>query len=139
MEFLWAGGITCIKLSILLFYTKIFAVRKFIIAAKAAACLVVAWCISKSLRDTVVSSANPPASAVCMVDFFICRPFAFNWDSTIPGGKCGNTILGFQLLGTMNLVTDMVILLLPQPYIWTLHLPLAKRIALALTFLVGIT
>lgn len=54
MEFLWAGGITCIKLSILLFYAKIFAVRKFKIAAKAAACLVVAWCISKSLRDTVV-------------------------------------------------------------------------------------
>ena len=73
-----------------------------------------------------------------MTDFLICRPFAFNWDTSIKGGHCGNTILGFQLLGTMNLLTDLVIIVLPQPYIWSLHLPMPKKIALAITFLVGI-
>ena len=48
MEFCWALAITCIKLSILIFYVKIFSVPTFVLAARLAAGLVIAWCIGKS-------------------------------------------------------------------------------------------
>ncbi|KAL9109957.1 MAG: hypothetical protein Q9227_005480 [Pyrenula ochraceoflavens] len=78
------------------------------------------------------------ATSVIFSSFFLCRPFAFNWDQTIPGGSCGNQVLSYQITGVLNLLTDVVVLLLPMPYIWKLQLRLSRKIALTATFSVGV-
>ena len=118
---MWAVSLTLVKVSILLFYARIFEVQGFIVSAKIAAVFIGMW-----------------ASAVILSSFLLCRPFAFNWDQTIPGGKCSNQVLSYQITGVLNLVTDVVVLLLPMPYIWNLQLRLSRKFALTALFSVGI-
>ncbi|CZR70282.1 uncharacterized protein PAC_20184 [Phialocephala subalpina] len=120
MQLLWSSSLALVKVSILLFYVRIFAVGKFIIAAKFTAGFIVAWAIS-----------------VFLCVFLLCRPFAYNWDATITG-TCGNSILSYVILGAVNLMTDLVLLSLPLPYIWTLRLRFRIKIALTITFTIGI-
>jgi len=121
MQLLWASSLALVKISILIFYSRIFAVRGFIIAAKMTAVFVLLWGIS-----------------VFLTVFFICRPFAYNWDSSIPGGTCGNSILSYTVLGALNLTTDLMVIALPMPYIWSLDLRTPSKIGLTCTFMVGI-
>jgi hypothetical protein len=83
--------------------------------------LIAAWCIG-----TIVAG------------LLICQPFAFNWDQTIPGGHCGNQILSFQVTGAINILTDVVVLLMPMPLLYSLQLPLTSRVVLIGVFGVGI-
>jgi hypothetical protein len=68
---------------------------------------------------------------------FQCRPFAFNWDKTIPEGKCFD-VNAFALSSSVpNIVSDVAILLLPLRTILDLKVSLGKRIGLCLIFLTG--
>jgi hypothetical protein len=60
----------------------------------------------------------------------ICQPIAFNWDQTIPGGKCGDQVLSFTITGVVNLITDVMVLALPMPYLFRLQLPTYKKVVL---------
>ena len=69
--------------------------------------------------------------------FFMCQPFAFNWDQTIPGGHCGNQVLSYKYTGAINLITDVVVLVLPMPYLYSLQLAVYKKVVLMVTFAIG--
>lgn len=43
---------------------------------------------------------------------FICSPVSFQWDLTVTG-KCGDQIKLFQSIITTNIITDVMIMLLP--------------------------
>jgi hypothetical protein len=73
-----------------------------------------------------------------LIGLFICRPFAFNWDPTIPGGKCGNQNAGYASVGVVDIVTDLVIMILPIPMVLNLHLPTANKIGLCSIFGFGL-
>ena len=109
-----------IKISILLFYMRIFAVRSFRIAAHITMVLVIAWALS-----------------VILCGFLLCTPFAFNWDQTIPGGSCGKQVLSYILTGALNIITDVMVLSLPIPMVWKLQTPRANKIALTVIFGLG--
>lgn len=64
------------------------------------------------------------ALGTIMAGCLICRPFAMNWDQTIPGGHCGNQVLSFTVTGILNLVTDLMVLTLPLPYLYKLQMRL---------------
>jgi hypothetical protein len=110
------------KSSILLFYMRIFNVadRAFRIIARLATATIVLWCLS-----------------VILCGFLLCRPFAFNWDQSIPGGKCGNQVLSYILTGSFNIVTDVMVLCIPIPMIWRLQMPFRNKVGLTLIFAVG--
>lgn len=72
-----------------------------------------------------------------MGPFVICQPIAYNWDTTI-GGHCGNSQLMWYITGIFNILTDLMVLLLPMPYIYDLQLPLYKKLALMCTFGIGL-
>jgi hypothetical protein len=76
------------------------------------------------------------AIATILAGFLICRPFAMNWDQTIKG-HCGNQVASFQGTGVVNLLTDLVVLALPMPYLSRLNLTLYKRLVLMGVFSVG--
>lgn len=70
--------------------------------------------------------------------FLICQPLEYNWNPTVPGGHCGNTKVLWYITGVFNIVTDLVILLLPMPYLYGLDLAFYKKLALMCTFGIGL-
>ncbi|KAJ5397577.1 hypothetical protein N7509_005690 [Penicillium cosmopolitanum] len=68
---------------------------------------------------------------------FVCRPFAANWDQDNPGSKCLNMQSVSSLSTLPNIITDVVMLLLPVPVIWSLHTKLITKIQLTFTFALG--
>ncbi|KAI1173830.1 hypothetical protein F4777DRAFT_556457 [Nemania sp. FL0916] len=66
-----------------------------------------------------------------------CKPYAKLWDKTLPGTCIRNHSLEVAT-ASYNLLSDFLILLLPQQRIWRLHLQLKKKIGVAVVFAIGI-
>ena len=118
-EFTYSITSPLIKVSIITFYRRIFAVRQFRLAANVLIGMTVAWGFA-----TFLSAALQ------------CRPLAKAWDPTIPG-TCFNTlqyILGVQ---GVNIALDFAILMLPIPMVWALNRPWQDKLALSGVFFVG--
>lgn len=72
-----------------------------------------------------------------MAAAFQCQPFAFNWDKSIPGGKCFD-VTSFALSSSVpNIVSDVAILVLPAKTILEVKVSVGRRVGLGLIFLVG--
>ncbi|CAN9195539.1 unnamed protein product [Alternaria alternata] len=56
----------------------------------------------------------------------ICRPFARNWDFTLPG-TCGSQPAFYFATGLVNLIADALIIVLPMPYLYNLRLAWRKK------------
>ncbi|PLN79473.1 hypothetical protein BDW42DRAFT_172895 [Aspergillus taichungensis] len=122
LEALYGIVMGLVKTSMMLFFMRIFGTkRSFQISVGIVMTIVWLWAISVIL-ETVL----------------LCRPLAFNWDTTIPGGTCGDRNGTFVSAGVLNLVTDLMVMALPVPYIWKLQLSTAKKIALSLVFCMGL-
>ncbi|KAH9908494.1 hypothetical protein F4778DRAFT_717402 [Xylariomycetidae sp. FL2044] len=67
-----------------------------------------------------------------------CKPFARLWDMTIPGKCAASREVIDVSTAVANLISDLVILVLPQRVIWKLQLKRQKKIGIAFIFLVGI-
>lgn len=113
-----------VKLSILLFYWKVFAVNngnafnQRIIQVTTVACI--AWLI-----------------IVTFVLVFQCHPIHAYWDMFAQEPYCMNaakTLLGYEMT---NLFLDVVILCIPLPIVWRLNLQRSKRMGLIGVFFLG--
>ncbi|KAI4689625.1 uncharacterized protein J4E88_002980 [Alternaria novae-zelandiae] len=76
--------------------------------------------------------------ATILAGCLICRPFAYNWDKAIPGGSCGDQVTSFTITGVINLVTDVMVLLLPMRPLYRLQMATYKRVTLVAVFGLGI-
>ncbi|KAF9887195.1 hypothetical protein FE257_010449 [Aspergillus nanangensis] len=121
LQFLWVLSLSCTKISILLLYLRIFPVAWVARISWATIGVIVAWAVATIL-------------AGCL----ICRPFAFNWDQTIPGGSCGNQVSSFTATGIINLVTDVVVLIAPMPSLYRLQMATYKKVTLMIVFGLGV-
>jgi hypothetical protein len=76
--------------------------------------------------------------AVVIVTCFQCRPLAYLWDPEgHPGARCID-INAFWRWGSFpNIITDVMILLLPVPCIWKLQLSTRDKVGLIVTFATG--
>lgn len=63
-------------------------------------------------------------------------PIKYNWNPTIRG-HCGNKQLLAKVPPIPRIITDLAILLMPLPMVWTLQLPHLQRLRLAGLFLLG--
>jgi hypothetical protein len=84
-----------VKSSILCFYMRAFASTRLMLAVKVMFGVVATWAFSHALAV-----------------IFICSPVSFQWDLTL-AGKCGDQIKLFQSIITTNIITDVLIMLLP--------------------------
>ncbi|KAG6354943.1 hypothetical protein INS49_004024 [Diaporthe citri] len=121
-EALYGLTLMFVKLAVLRFYSRIFAPS--------------AW-VTWSVRVTAAAVIMWMASVV-LETFLLCRPLAFNWDTTIPGGACGDRNAVFVIAGVTNMVTDFMVLLLPVPCILKLQMPTGQKFGLLLVFCMGI-
>ncbi|KAL8929133.1 MAG: hypothetical protein Q9172_000568 [Xanthocarpia lactea] len=114
-------GAPALKLSILVFYHRIFPVQKFMVSCIIIGVVVIGWFIA-----SVVST------------FLICRPVAYWWDKSIPGGYCINaTTIHFTIVSPADILTNLAILALPIPWLWGLQMQKRKKWAVTIIFLLG--
>ncbi|KAF2817692.1 uncharacterized protein BDZ99DRAFT_513920 [Mytilinidion resinicola] len=136
LQGLYGIGLGCVKTSLMVLYLRIFGTtKKFRITIYVAMVIVWGWAFS-----------------IVIEAFLLCRPcelgpdrhtgssmgaIASNWDPTIPG-KCGNRNAAFVAAGALNMLTDIMVLLLPVPHIWSLQLQVGRKVGLLATFGLGI-
>lgn len=68
---------------------------------------------------------------------FSCKPVAFFWDTTIPGGKCIDQQKLYTVNTALNVTMDFAILLLPIPIVWKAQMALKKRLIVIGLFALG--
>ncbi|KAM0611017.1 hypothetical protein D7B24_006128 [Verticillium nonalfalfae] len=117
---LWNATTCFTKLSVLLMYMSIFPVRRVILPCKILAVFIILWNTGGILGGVLV-----------------CRPFAMNWDQTIPGGKCGNQPMYYMALGVINILVEVTMLALPLPVLYNLQMPTRKKVVIISMFSVG--
>jgi hypothetical protein len=73
-----------------------------------------------------------------LVNLLQCVPIAANWDPKLaPTTKCVKFGTELITLGTINAATDFVLLVLPIPILWRLHVSLHKKLQLISIFALG--
>jgi hypothetical protein len=121
LEALYGVVLGLIKTSIMLFYMRIFGSKKsFRIGVFVTMVIVWMW-----------------SASVILETFLLCRPLAYNWDTTIKG-SCGQRNATYVVAGTLNLITDLMVMVLPLPLIYKLQLNVAKKVALVSVFCIGL-
>lgn len=114
-------SVIAIKLSVLIFYHRIFPMRAFRNISIAIGVLSIVWFI-----------------IYVFLIAFLCRPLAFWWDKSIPGGKCIDAkASAYYGTSPLDIVTNFAILILPLPYLWKLQMQRAKKIAISFIFLLA--
>ncbi|KNG88224.1 hypothetical protein ANOM_004573 [Aspergillus nomiae NRRL 13137] len=119
LSFLYLGSVNLPKFSILLLYYKLFPTRKMRAMVKFMMVVLVLITIA-----TIVGTS------------LVCRPFSANWDGSIPG-NCGNKKVLYIWASFPNIVTDVILLLLPMPVLWSLNVSQRLKVGLTITFAVG--
>lgn len=77
--------------------------------------------------------------AFTMGALFQCSPVAFNWDRTIPGGRCMEAKTGFLVSGSTNLIIDVILVVMPMPVVWRMqHITTMKKIGIIGMFSLGL-
>lgn len=72
------------------------------------------------------------------MDLAACQPFSANWGPPeVQAVQCINKEALFIWSTFPNIVTDVVMLVLPLPIIWKLHTSTQLKVALTATFMVG--
>ncbi|KAK8032672.1 hypothetical protein PG990_002406, partial [Apiospora arundinis] len=117
----WSLSLGLTKLSILALYTNMFSIGSFVLITQACAVFVVIW-----------------AMILFVGAFTICTPVAFNWDKFNTVGTCGDIRMLWAVTGGLNIFFDLVVMLLPMPYIYGLSLQMYKKIGLMVTFGIGL-
>jgi hypothetical protein len=117
--FLYTACITCVKLSILAFYKRLFPVRPMVLAINIVAAVVILWCV-----------------VVFFVSAVVCVPFRKLWEPTVPGA-CIDLAQFYYGLQIPNIVTDAIILVMPLRVVWNLKMPRTQRILLMAIFMLG--
>lgn len=119
-ELIYVVCISTVKLSVLVFYLRVFVNKGLRMATKIALTFVCLWSIGNLLQV-----------------FLLCRPFARSYDPTVPG-ECGDQVASFIAIGAFNIISDIVILGLPLPTVWSLKMTTAAKLGLTGVFLVGL-
>ncbi|RFU23554.1 hypothetical protein B7463_g12784, partial [Scytalidium lignicola] len=122
-EFLYGSVVPLTKLSIIVFYYRLFPVQAFRKFLYFVVFLVVGWWI-----------------AVFITSLTQCRPFSYFWNQYVDPtakGKCINISAFFLGNGGASVFTDFLILLTPIPMVWNLQMPVAKRLSILSIFALG--
>ncbi|KAH8688013.1 hypothetical protein BGZ60DRAFT_363090 [Tricladium varicosporioides] len=123
---IWISGglVWTSKAPIFLLYVRLFGVREWV-RLMSLLTLVAFGLVLIAANSYNTAKCVPPKS-----DFEITHVFLANCSHA-------SSIAGV-VVGTFGLVTDIIIFILPIPVIIKLHLPLAKRIGIAIVFMTGL-
>ncbi|KAK5630235.1 hypothetical protein RRF57_005950 [Xylaria bambusicola] len=115
----WITLVVLIKVSILHFYSVTFPIKWF-----------------RYLVYGVMAFAIAFWVAAFFSQVFFCIPPQKLWLQNIPG-QCGNLVTIKIVVASTDLGIDIVVIALPMPLLWKLHLAAAKKISLTFIFGLG--
>ena len=121
VQFVWIIAVTIIRTSIILLYIHIFSTRKFRIVCYAALGFNLVFLLTFIL-------------ARCLV----CKPIAYSWDYTIPGGSCGDEQAFDMFTASVNLLQDFIVVVLPMRVLWRLQMATTRKLAVSGLFSMGL-
>jgi hypothetical protein len=119
-EILHLPAVAFPKLCVLVLYLRVFTNKSVRVAT---------WALIYIVASTWIAYTVAAA--------FQCQPFAFNWDKTIPQGKCFDVTVFALSSSVPNIVSDVAILFLPVRTIIDLKVSMGKRVGLCFIFLTG--
>ncbi|KAI4095365.1 MAG: hypothetical protein LQ344_001663 [Seirophora lacunosa] len=119
IQIIFASAISVTRLSLLVFYHRLFPVRRFTIVAAITGCIMIGWWI-----------------AFIFAIVFSCWPIASFWNKAILGRCINEHTLAWGVTGT-ELATNIIMLVLPIPWLWNLRLAWTKKLALIAIFMLG--
>ena len=119
-QLLFACSITLTKLSILFFYRRIFPSRQFALIEIILGSVMIGWWLS-----------------LVFAVIFSCHPVNYFWNKSVPNGHCINENILAYGVTAVNIVTDLAVLCLPIPWLWTLQMPLSRKLGLIGIFCLG--
>ncbi|KAF2971587.1 hypothetical protein GQX73_g1923 [Xylaria multiplex] len=108
------------RVSVVVLYLRIFTDKW----ARAACWVVIAFLVSICIGNIITAQVA-------------CKPLAYTWDKSIPGGTCINQLLWYQATNFFSLAADVFVLLLPIKTIWSLQTSFSQKIGIALVCLTG--
>ncbi|KAL8640305.1 MAG: hypothetical protein Q9228_002757, partial [Teloschistes exilis] len=123
LQFFWSFAFVFVKFSILLFYRRLFPAQNTSRTWRTSHLLLCILSVVLGIISTFGAA-------------FQCTPVRYMWDLTVPG-HCINFVAFARFTGVMNLVTDVGILSLPIPIVWSLKLERSKKIGVCALFLLG--
>ena len=77
------------------------------------------------------------AISVLLAQLLICRPLSYFWDQPTDG-SCGNSRSFYIFIAVFNLITDIIIFVLPLPILWRLQMARGRKLAQSGIFGIGI-
>lgn len=119
LECVYLVAVALLKLSLLALYFRLFPTREFKISTYILSGIIILWCI-----------------ALNCVAIFQCNPVKKSWLPMTPG-TCINLKAAFIGNAIPNIITDVIILLLPVRQVWKLQVRPAQRASLLAMFLLG--
>ncbi|KAH8908306.1 integral membrane protein [Coniochaeta sp. PMI_546] len=118
-EVLYVYNLVWTKISILLMYYRIFHFPYFKKWAYGIGAFIIIWVIT-----------------ITFLFIFICVPVEKLWYPDLPG-HCINQVGTWIANAASTIISDLVILLLPLPQVWSLQLRVTEKIAVTLAFCLG--
>ena len=120
-EVLYNIAMFSIKISVLYLYHRVFFVsRKF---------TKVLWGVG--IFFFIYSSVTAGAGLLQ------CIPINYIWDPSVKGGRCLAIPLAGTILAAVNVLTDIVILIMPMPILWKLQIEMREKLQIMGIFLLG--
>ncbi|KAJ5788568.1 hypothetical protein N7457_003558 [Penicillium paradoxum] len=118
-NFIYTGCIAFIKFSILALYKRLFAVRHMTIAVNLMFGFICLWVVG-----------------VYVAGALICIPASKFWDQSIEGACLDPAKFNYGLQ-IPNILSDLILLVMPMRVVWTLPIPKSQKMLLSGVFLVG--
>ncbi|KAI8653867.1 hypothetical protein NCS56_01342000 [Fusarium sp. Ph1] len=109
-----------IKLSLLSFYLHLSPQRWFRIAVWLTIGIVTAY--------TVI---------IAFMMWFLCNPPRKAFDFKVEGGSCTDAAILYMATAVSNIVTDVILFVLPIPMVYNLHMPKIQKLGAIIVFAIG--
>ncbi|KAI3539080.1 integral membrane protein [Colletotrichum abscissum] len=116
--FMLCNGFT--KLSLLTFYLHLSPQKWFRIAV---------W--------TGIAVVSLYTACITILMLFHCNPVRKAFDFTITGGKCLDVGILYMATAVSNIITDVMLFILPMPMIFSLRMKMASKIGAVIIFAIG--
>lgn len=120
-QVLYALTLGFTKMSITWMMKRIFFEQSYAVVAYAIMAFCFAWMVQTVLTGVL-----------------ICQPVNMNWDPALREvGHCGNQMVAFAAVSIVDIITDILILVLPIKLLWDLQMKQSYKIALGIVFGAG--
>lgn len=119
LQLAYVATLPLVKISVLLFYYRIFPQKRFRYALYGMGTFLVLFFLSSVLAVVLQ-----------------CLPIHAFWEPDFTH-HCFDQVTFYIAQGSLNFVSDVFVVLMPIPLLWKLRLPLARRVGLVIVFLLG--